>query len=119
MSPERTKSQPAHLRKVIEVTGTKSTIITHCSACDKKFKPYCEVDFDPATEQLDNALEIEFSGGYSMFVDLVFDQPEGVCRVMICHECAHELCDKIPWINKLLDPHNSHAHGYDRDWTGH
>lgn len=31
-------------------------------------------------------------------------------RVNICHECAHDLCSKVPWIEKLLDSHSSHSH---------
>ncbi len=30
-------------------------------------------------------------------------------EAVICHECAHKLCDTVPWIKKLLDPDNSHA----------
>jgi hypothetical protein len=40
-------------------------------------------------------------------------------EAVICHECAHELCKQVPWINKLIDPYNSHAHSRDYDWTGH
>jgi hypothetical protein len=31
-------------------------------------------------------------------------------EVVICHDCAHELCEKMPWIERLLNAHNSHAH---------
>ena len=34
-------------------------------------------------------------------------------RVVICHECAHDLCDKVPWIKEWLDPHRSHSHRTD------
>lgn len=33
-------------------------------------------------------------------------------KAWICHRCAHELCEKIPWIAALLQPHSSHAHHY-------
>lgn len=36
-----------------------------------------------------------------------------VNRVVICHDCAHDLCAKVPWFNKLIDPHRSHAHRTD------
>lgn len=26
------------------------------------------------------------------------------------HYCAHELCEKNPWINKILRPYYSHSH---------
>jgi hypothetical protein len=31
-------------------------------------------------------------------------------EAVICHECAHWLCEMMPWISKLLNPHGSHAH---------
>lgn len=92
------------------------TIITHCSACGKELEPEFDgSDFDPASEQWENALEVQFNGGYGMFIDPIDED----YRAIICHECAHELCDKTPWIKKLLHPWNSHSHRHDRDWTGH
>jgi hypothetical protein len=38
----------------------------------------------------------------------VLDQPD--YEAVICHECAHHLCDTVPWLGKLINPHNSHAH---------
>lgn len=76
----------------------------HCANCETVLRP----EFDKDTKyQFDNALWIKFSGGYGMFIDpMTDDDPEAV----ICHECAHKLCEQNPWIMKLLDPHNSHAH---------
>ena len=34
-------------------------------------------------------------------------------EAVICHDCAHKLCDDQPWIAKLLVPYTSHAH---RQW---
>ena len=31
-------------------------------------------------------------------------------EAVICHECAHALFDAVPWLKRLIDPHNSHAH---------
>lgn len=31
-------------------------------------------------------------------------------EAVICHDCAHELCATIPWVERLLHAHNSHAH---------
>jgi len=31
-------------------------------------------------------------------------------EAVICHDCAHELCATIPWIERLINSHNSHAH---------
>lgn len=77
----------------------------------------CEVELEPeggftTDYQFDNALWIGFHGGYGMFIDtmqrteILKAQEEAV----ICHECAHALCDKVPWISKLLYPHGSHSH---------
>ena len=83
------------------------TIITHCTACGKELEPVFDgPDFDPASEQWENALEVKFNGSYGMFVDPI----EEDCRAIICHGCAHDLCDKIPWIGKLIDPGRSHSH---------
>lgn len=75
----------------------------HCYACGATLESATGSDTDC---QFDNALDIRFLGGYGMFVDPIDTKYEAV----ICHDCAHELCDKIPWIHKLIDPHRSHAH---------
>lgn len=31
-------------------------------------------------------------------------------EAVICHECAHEMWEKLPWLAKLIPSHNSHAH---------
>lgn len=31
-------------------------------------------------------------------------------EAVICHECAHELCATVPWVERLIRPHGSHAH---------
>ena len=31
-------------------------------------------------------------------------------EAVLCHECAHAACDALPWLHKLINPHNSHAH---------
>lgn len=33
-------------------------------------------------------------------------------EVVICHSCAHDLCEKVPWMNTLIEPLSSHAHRY-------
>jgi len=76
-----------------------------CDACEHPLTLlYADVN-----DQYDNALIIQFIGGYGMFVDLFGDREDDGDTV-ICHKCAHELCDKVPWIGKLLTPHDSHSH---------
>jgi len=92
-------------------------------------------DFDPWADhyQFDNALWIGFHGGYGMFVDNMDatmpanfhlpvteedaiwteerklpGHPDHEC--VICHDCAHEACEKLPWLKRLIDPWASHAH---------
>src|SRR5205807_3038064 len=37
-------------------------------------------------------------------------RPDKEC--VICHECAHVLCEKVPWLGHLIMPESSHAHHY-------
>lgn len=75
-----------------------------CHACDAPMRPDHTNHADDY--QLDNALWLEFNGGYGMFIDNYDERVKAV----ICHECAHDLCDQIPWIGKLLNPYSSHSH---------
>lgn len=58
----------------------------------------------------DNALIIEFHGGYGMFFDDIDDPDHIEHTVILCHDCAHDLCDKIPFIKNMLNPRTSHSH---------
>ena len=76
--------------------------------------------------EFDNALWIKFNGGYGQFVevdhyqdwppeyDLFRQNEDGSWHcgegIRICHDCAHQLCEAVPWIGKLINPYNSHAH---------
>lgn len=31
-------------------------------------------------------------------------------EIVICHECAHKLCDENPWLARIINPHGSHSH---------
>ncbi len=112
-----------------------NTVYRPCDACGEFKMSSVTGDGDSTTDHLDNALVIAFDGGYGMFIDPIphDEHFEGVkpgaeggytmeqwreaavkaradYEVIICHECAHDLCDKVPWINKLLEPKSSHAH---------
>lgn len=74
-----------------------------CRVCQTELQPV----FSPDTEyQFDNALWVNFTGGYDMFVESL----PGLAPppVVLCHSCAHDLCDQVPWIAELLDPEHSH-----------
>jgi hypothetical protein len=83
-------------------------VLMNCDACGKPLEAVFPGDNLEDSEQADNALNIGFAGGYGMFIDPI---PFGdIQRVTICHECAHALCDAVPWIERLLDPEHSHTH---------
>lgn len=90
-----------------------------CIQCDNKLTPI--VDYREETYQFDNALWIGFFGGYGMFVEspeYVHDDantipkelPVATHEAVLCHDCAHELTETIPWIKDLLNPYISHTH---------
>jgi len=93
--------------------------MANCAACGLELKAVEPTTPDSeSTYQFDNALWIGFFGGYSMFVDDIdrsfgHSAPmlEGAAEeAVICHDCAHELCERMPWIGNLLKPWLSHAH---------
>lgn len=43
---------------------------------------------------------------------------EASYEVVLCHMCAHALCDNFPGIARLIDPHTSHTHT-DTFWKDH
>ena len=38
----------------------------------------------------------------------ILDQPD--YEAVLCHDCAHDMCAREPWLALLLNPHGSHAH---------
>jgi hypothetical protein len=75
-----------------------------CGSCGATLVAVADMDTD---YQFDNALWVRFSGGYSMFIDPCGDPDP---QVVLCHACAHEFCDALPWVARLLEPARSHAH---------
>lgn len=62
-----------------------------------------ERHFEQGSEY-ENVLTLDLHGGYAMFFD---GQPH---TVILCHGCAHEACDRLPWLAALLEPAKSHSH---------
>lgn len=102
---------------IVYTSDSEDGPATFCLSCEERLVP--DIGCPNTNYQFDNALWIGFHGGYSMFVDnMVGWEPEAEGKVIkgsdyeavICHECAHQLCNAIPWINKLLDPLSSHSH---------
>jgi hypothetical protein len=58
--------------------------------------------------EYDNALFLRFTGGYGQFIDP--SENRGRIDTVLCHDCAHALCESQPWLTVLLDPANSHSH---------
>lgn len=99
--------------------------MTNCYACNKALEPVMEDQGDEA-HQWDSALIIDFEGGYGMFTDPMGAPPaeydKGILpagKVVVCHDCAHEMCDALPWVKKLIDPWASHSHSHGPDWKDH
>lgn len=90
---------------IYEKAGSQPAAKVYCgTGCGNELVPEANMDTE---YQFDNALHIQFNGGYGMFIDPMFDKPPST---FICHECAHALCDALPWICELLNPHSSHSH---------
>lgn len=87
----------------------------NCSSCEQVLMPE-GIEFK--TEyQFDNALWIGFFGGYGMFVDDIDSNYRetqtlkgAAHEAVLCHDCAHKLCEANPWIKGLLKPETSHSH---------
>jgi hypothetical protein len=89
---------------IYEKAGSQSPPKVYCRSCKAELIPDAKSDTD---YQFDNALWIRFDGGYGMFIDPFDEAPP---KAVICHECAHKLCDENPWLKDLLNPHGSHSH---------
>lgn len=83
-----------------------------CVSCGHQLRRVFEGDF--TSKQYDNALEVTLAGGYDMF----FDNFDSCHRVFLCHDCAHRLCDALPWLANLIQPEHSHAHTAEF-WAAH
>ena len=95
----------------LEYTVTPPRPNKRCISCDDELRP----EMGPTQYQYDNALAMKFSGGYGMFID---DYDSRDPWHFLCHDCAHDACDKLPWLSKLLDPLRSHSHRYEY-WDSH
>ena len=112
-----------------------------CVACGKNLRNV--FSSDPGGGLYDNRYQFEdslwigFHGGYGMFLDnfnatiaeneFMAESPEELTykeerllpgqpdyEAVICHDCAHELCEKVPWIKSLLeDPKHNVCMGPD------
>lgn len=78
-----------------------------CRSCQRALRPEGDRDTD---YQFCNALWVTFEGGYGMFVDPIGSGPY---RAVICHDCAHGLCDTVAWIDDMIRPLESHSHHVD------
>lgn len=90
-----------------------------CHLCEKPLTPLFRED--DSNYQFDNNLWIGFFGGYGMFIESkgyvdssasptaqVIDG--ATYEVVICHDCAHDLCEREPWMKTLLLPEQGHSH---------
>lgn len=81
-----------------------------CSICSKTLEPV----FVSMPKQYRDALHIVFDGGYGEFVDLYRKH----IRVVLCGDCAQNLCSQNLWIKKLLLPEtlpSADTHTFDKN----
>ena len=105
--------------------------IHHCFACHTELKPVFPDLHERGGTQYDNALIVHVDGGYGMFVDtpaLQYSETDedielkqmsddekiqkGILDpfcVLICHDCAHDLCEKVPWMDRIVESESSHG----------
>lgn len=76
-----------------------------CDRCDQALEVQ-EGFTNSANLQYDNALILEYHGGYGMFVDRLDEHVDGFDEMynsILCHKCGHELME---WLGK--DPDDWH-----------
>lgn len=93
-APPETVAYAGDLFKELEITG----FARPCVACGGT---------TTYEHEYDNALIVELFGGYGLFFDSL---TSGNYTLVFCHDCAHDACDKLPWLNALLKPADSHSH---------
>lgn len=98
----RLKPLSTHCSVNIMAKHSKPEPVHNCADCDTPL----ERIFDDTGTQYSNALEIELHGGYGMF----FDNIDGDRLAFLCHDCAHEACERNPWLGALINPARSHSH---------
>lgn len=83
-----------------------------CARCGTdKFQAVIEGEEPSKTFHLNNVLLVSFGGGYGMFTDPTSKWEIAELKdIVICHDCAHKLCENEPWIGKILEPEMSHTH---------
>lgn len=92
-------------RWIRDQVGANPEPATLCSACDTELTPVGDA---PTDYQFDNALWLKASGGYAMFVDDI----DAGHSIVLCHDCAHQLCDSSAVMRAMLQPWSSHGHDF-------
>ena len=87
----------------------------NCNACGKELPTGWA---GAGYSQYENALWIQFHGSYGEFTDNLSQEDVDHNTTVICHECAHALCDQHKWIADVLQPLRSHAHTT-KFWSEH
>ena len=70
-----------------------------CSGCGVRLEP--SMPGSEAWGQFEDALEVQFHGGYSMYIDPI-PPGEVVPTAVLCKDCADALVNSAPWADKLL-----------------
>jgi hypothetical protein len=96
-----------------------------CASCGKTLASVFDDDANENDFQQSDALWIGFFGGYGMFIEEPDHDRKATDHIndasyeaVICHDCAHKLCNENQWIAGMLHPERSHAHAV-QYWTDH
>lgn len=84
------------------------TRIAYCDSCGEVLTPvFPDLNRRKTDCQYNNALVIDFTGGYGMFDD---DIPNLTKQAILCHDCAHKLIAENLWIRHFVDDRAGHMH---------
>lgn len=88
---------------------------TRCDECNQdthvhnpKYVEDVDIDYAPREEypQVMNGMVLDLLGGYGMFVDFMFDEPEREMTVL-CHDCFLKVARALPNIFRAGTPYHT------------
>lgn len=79
----------------------------NCAKCEALLTPVPPLDEEraAASGQFDTALEIQFRGGFGMFIDTMVGFGGEDPRVFLCEYCSVNFMLDNPWVRKAIEPY--------------
>ena len=71
-----------------------------CDSCGKELALVTHAN--PKSEQFEDALVLQFDGGYGMYIDIVNEVELRDVRFVLCKDCADKLLAENPFITKVF-----------------